>query len=279
MRPLVWTITICRNEDRVLGATLGEWAQYAHRMLVMDTGSIDSTLDVLMACRKKQGHQLDVHLSEPLDVGAAMVARQKLIDLVPKDENNWIVLLDADEVWHGWSAYSLMHTMMNPEIDYIAVRPVSIGQDCASMYGGYYFDKEDLADRAKFTTEHWCDKWSTRAWRSTRLDCVSDPRWGGEVFSVKLDPKRHTLTPDYKPEPMPEGHVSTMFTGRTEWGFNHFCHLTNFTRSSKWAEIPQIPGSNAMDRARWRTRGRNGAFPLPDFFNVPESVRRIAASE
>jgi hypothetical protein len=240
-------------------------------MLVLDMGSIDATWPFISG--------IAADMPTFCDVGAAMVARQKLIAEIPRDPECWMVTLDADEVWPESQIRALIHRMSDPEIDFIAVRPVALGQDCNSMYAPHYFDPERIEDRLKYTTEHWCDKWSTRAYRASRGITVSDARWGCEVYSCEIQPWRDTLTPDFKEESVPAHHASTMYLNRTAWTDIYFNHITNFTRSTKWAEIQQIENSNAMDRARWRSRGKCGHFPLPHFFEVPESVRRIAASE
>lgn len=273
MKPRIFTVTIAKNEDRVIGATLSAWKPFAEKMLVMDTGSVDATVHNALK-------SVDVEIEcERRDVGASMVARQELIDRIPRDPDCWMLTLDADEVMPESQIRALIDRMSDPETDFVAVRPVALGQDLVSMYTPYHFEPEKIEDRAKFTTEHWCDKWSTRAYRASRGVTVTDARWGCEVYSVPVMPGRDKITPDFKEEPVPPGHVSTMFTGRTAWTDIYFLHLTNFTRSSKWAEIPQIPGSNAMDRARWRNRNRNGEYPFPYFHEVPESVRAIAAGE
>lgn len=279
MKPRIFTVTIAKNEDRVIGATLDAWAPFAERMLVMDTGSVDETARIL---ERREANIDFEHLFlsvRSCEVGASMIARQLLIDFIPREENVWMLTLDADEVWPEPQIRALIDRMSDPEIDFLAVRPVALGQDLVSMYAPYYFEPEKIEDRAKFSTEHWCDKWSTRAYRASRGVTVTDARWGCEVYSVPVMSGRDKITPDFKEEPVPPGHVSTMFTGRTAWTDIYFLHLTNFTRSTKWREIPQIPGSNAMDRARWRNRGRNGEYPFPYFHEVPESVRAIAAGE
>lgn len=278
MKPRIFTTTICRNEDRVIGATLDAWEPFADTMYVIDTGSIDRTREAMFE-PPRDDSKVYVNVCRAKTVGDAMTLRQLMINRVMQHECAWILTLDSDEVWAESQIRALLHRMEDPEIDFIAVRPVAIGQDCASMYAPHYFEPENLEDRVKFSTEHWCDKWSTRAYRASRCITVSDSRWGCEVFSVAMDSYRDKLTPDYKPEPVPEGHVSTMFTGRTAWTDIYFNHLTNFTRSSKWAEIEQVLGSNAMDRARWRRMGRRGRYPLPAHFEIPESVRRIAEGE
>lgn len=279
MKPRIFPITICRNEDQFIGATLRAWLPFADTMFVQDTGSIDRTMGEVCDIFSSYPGKVMVGQHE-MGVGEAMVERSRLIERIPKDHDYWILVLDADEVWPESQVRALLARLEDDSIDYVAVRPVSIGYDLATTYEPYYFDPPLEKDYARYTTPYFCPKWTTRAFRSNRLDKIVNPSWGGETMVVKWDDSRHTLTRDARPQDdVPPGYVSTMFTGRTAYTDIYFNHCSYMTRSSKWAEIPPTPGSNATDRARWRTRGRHGQFPLPQGFEIAESVRHVVSSE
>lgn len=275
--PRIFTITIAKNEDVWIGPTLDAWAPFAEKMLVMDTGSSDQTLTFLEDwASDDDGNKLDeveLHVYCQ-DVGASMVARHMLIERVPKEEDNWIVLLDADEVYAESQIRELLRLMQNPDIDYIGVRPIPIGWDGKTCF--YYGPLEpfDPADKLKYTTQYWCPKVTIRAFRSTRLDGICDPRWGKETLYVRFDEKRHHITDDFKMVPgMPDGCVAVQFSGRVDWQERlHFCHMSLVARSSKWKEIGHADG--ALDRCR---RAHPASIPLPDWVDVPESVKNTLA--
>ena len=278
MKPLIFPITVCKNEDVWIRPVIEAWLPFAETMFVQDTGSIDRTMGELADIVSTYPGKVMIGQYE-MGVGESMVERQRLIERIPKEHEYWIVLLDADEVWPESQLRAFLARLENPDVDYVACRPVAIGCDLKSSYGSHYFEPENPADLERYTTTRFCDKWTTRAFRASRLDAVVNPSWGGETFVVKLDTERHEITPDFKEQKVPPGTINTMFTGRTDWTDIYFCHMTNHTRSSKWAEIQQVPGSNAMDRARWRTRGSVGNHRLPEGFEIPDSVRTIVTSQ
>ena len=271
MKPKIFTITICRNEDVWIGQTIRAWLPFAETMFVQDTGSTDGTMGALCDIVAEGSGKVMVG-QYAMDVGAAMVERQRLIERIPKDHDYWIVVLDADELWDEENIRALIKIMGDPEVDAIGVRPVPIGWDGESVFYTSPLEPFDPEDAKRFTTPFWCPKVTTRAYRSTRLDLMAQPEWGKESYIVKLDPARHRLTPDYKHEGEPDGYVCCMYTGRTKWTDLWYSHMSYVTRSSKWREIGQVPGSNALDRCRARGPAE---FQLPPTHRVSDTVKAV----
>lgn len=271
MKPHIFPITITRNEDQFISATLRAWIPFADTMFVQDTGSIDRTMGEICDVVSSYPGKVMVGQYE-MGVGESLVERQRLIDRIPKDHDYWILVLDADEIWPESQIKKAIALMSNPEFDYIGTRQVPIGWDGRTCYDPRCLQPPDPADVARFTTMYWCPKFTTRLFRSTRLDGVCNPVWGGETLYVKFDEDRHTLTDDFKRQPVPDGCINTMFSGRTNWTDIYFWHATNLTRSSKWREIPQTPGSNATNRRRCPSPA---PYSLPPGVDVPESMMQI----
>lgn len=285
MRPKIYTVTIARNEDVWVGPALDAWEKFSERRLILDTGSLDNTIESALEVSKRQPraplgevqHTIVYvqHEGEAMSVGEAMVERQMLIDRIPRSDDSWVVILDADEVYSESAIFALIDKMSDPEIDYIGTRPVPVGWDGKTCFYTSPLEPFDESDRAKYTTPYWCPKVTIHAMRRSRLDGVSDPRWGAETFYVQFDAERHRITDDFKPTRVPAGTIPIQFTGRTYWSNISYCHMSYVTRSSKWREIEQIPGSNAMDRCRVKAPAPH---QLPGWFEVPESVRRTLAT-
>ena len=283
VRPRVYTITVAKNEDSFLGHALDSWAKHAYDQYVLDTGSIDNTMDEIEACDKRRKAMADrtagmTSWRRMATVGESMVARQWLLDKIPaSDEGDWVVILDADELYGEPEIEALLRLMADPEIDYIGTRPIPLGWDCSSVFYTAPLEPFDPADRfdPRLTTPYWCPRVTIHAMRRTRLQGVSDPNWGTEVFWTPFDIARHRPTDDMKPAPVPSGGIPVQFTGRTAWTDIHYWHLSYLTRSSRWRDIEQIPNSNAMDRCRARAAAQ---YPLPSRYSVPEFVRKAVAT-
>lgn len=86
---------IVRDEDDVIYETLDEIKKYTDNIIVLDGGSEDNTVDIVSKFRGvalhkvKSGNNWD-HAGE----------RQILLDLALAEGADWIITLDADEIYH-----------------------------------------------------------------------------------------------------------------------------------------------------------------------------------
>lgn len=256
--------TICKDEDRFIGATLSAWAPYCEKMMVWDTGSTDSTIDMLdnMASLDLR---IRVRYLGPMTVDSAMGIRDRQIQATRKAEDLWILILDADEIWHPEEIEKALVALRNPEIDHLGVRPISIGEDPRTCYNPYYFQPPDPWDlhHPQRKTMYWCDKYTLRFHRSTRLLGVRNAKWGLETFVVKKDPVRHKDAPtnDFVDRGLPQNILESQYTGRCKWTDIGYFHTSLIRRSSK----------------RPPRRGYQPRCPIPAHYETPPQLLQALA--
>ncbi|HGY5553113.1 MAG TPA: glycosyltransferase [Prochlorococcus sp.] len=96
---------IVRNEERRLGACLESVKGFVDEMVLLDTGSTDSTVAVANAA----GAQVE-HLPWPGDFAPARNAALKLI------KGDWVLVLDADEKLQAEAIPDLQALMEQPDV-------------------------------------------------------------------------------------------------------------------------------------------------------------------
>ncbi|MFL0726115.1 MAG: glycosyltransferase family 2 protein, partial [Prochlorococcus sp.] len=96
---------IVRNEERRLGACLESVKGFVDEMVLLDTGSTDSTV----AVAKAAGAQVE-HLPWPGDFAPARNAALKLI------KGDWVLVLDADEQLQAEAIPDLQALMEQPDV-------------------------------------------------------------------------------------------------------------------------------------------------------------------
>lgn len=88
---------IVRDEDDVIEETLTEMRKYTDKIVVLDGGSEDKTVEIAKSFKEVELHQ--VNSGNNWDQAGE---RQLLLDLVRKiDPNCWVITVDADEIYHS----------------------------------------------------------------------------------------------------------------------------------------------------------------------------------
>jgi glycosyltransferase involved in cell wall biosynthesis len=266
MIPRVIAHTICKDEDRWIAPTIRAWAPFCYRMKIWDTGSRDGTYAILrnmVDSSVSMRQVVELRQVGRLGVDQAMAIRHDMIQQTQKDDDIWILILDADEIWHpDMIAQALMH-LRDPEIDYLGVRPIPFGEDCRFAYYDCVFQDPDPNDVDLHSTMYWCPKYTIRFHRSTRLDGVYNATWGLETFGVKIDPDRHERTSDFVDRNLPEGLMEVQYTGRARWTDIGYFHASLIKRSSL-----RVPRRNAP-----------ATHPIPAEYETPLEVKRRFEAE
>ncbi len=112
---------LVRNEaDRYLPAVLQQAAQYVDEAVILDDASTDKTVEV---CRELlKGIPSFIHVNQSPGFGNEINLRQQLWELAVQSSAEWILCLDADEVFED-RVVSEIRTLVNqPHIDVIGFR-------------------------------------------------------------------------------------------------------------------------------------------------------------
>jgi len=88
--------TLVKNEGRFVWYSVMSVARYVDKIYLWDTGSTDSTPEILKAIKSKLGNKVDLKFLNSVDVQSFAEARQQMLDATAED---WFIMLDADEIW------------------------------------------------------------------------------------------------------------------------------------------------------------------------------------
>lgn len=118
-------ITLCMvvkdEADRYLREVLQHARRYVHRAVIVDDGSSDNTADL---CRQLlQGIPLTlVENKESALWGQEAKVRQQAWDLAVATDPDWILCLDADEIFEDAIINNISYLINQPYYDYVAFR-------------------------------------------------------------------------------------------------------------------------------------------------------------
>jgi hypothetical protein len=112
---------LMRNEaDRYLERVLQHAAQYIDRAVILDDASEDHSVEV---CRKVlQGIPLTLVSNKEPSFHNEIILRKQLWEMVVKTEPDWILVLDADEIFEDRAPAVLRELAQNREVYYYAFR-------------------------------------------------------------------------------------------------------------------------------------------------------------
>ncbi len=129
------THTIVCNEERYIWYSLMSVAKYVDKLLVWDTGSTDSTVEIIGEIKKKLGGKLEFRELGKVGPSELTQLRQKMLDETKID---WFVILDGDEVWWDASIKKLVKV-----INRDGNRLTSIVSPHYNLIGDIYHYQED----------------------------------------------------------------------------------------------------------------------------------------
>ncbi|HEX6977268.1 MAG TPA: glycosyltransferase family 2 protein [Patescibacteria group bacterium] len=102
------THTIVCNEERYIWYSLMSVANYVEKLIVWDTGSTDSTVEIIKEVEKKLGDKLEFRQLGKVGPSELTELRQKMLAATKSD---WFIILDGDEVWWDSSIRKLVKTI------------------------------------------------------------------------------------------------------------------------------------------------------------------------
>ncbi|MFZ5898317.1 MAG: glycosyltransferase, partial [Bacillota bacterium] len=112
---------LVRNEaDRYLPTVLRHAAQYVDEAVILDDASTDATVDI---CRDVlQDIPVFIHVNQSPGFANEINIRKQLWDLAVQTQPDWILILDADEMFEDRAVFELRTLISRPDIDVYAFR-------------------------------------------------------------------------------------------------------------------------------------------------------------
>lgn len=115
-RPRLTLAMLVRNEaDRYLEKVLTHATRYVDQAVILDDASTDRTVDVCKQCLGKLPHQIIVN--EEAGFHNEVTLRKQLWELAVQTKADWILILDADEVFENAIVDVMPHLLNNPNVD------------------------------------------------------------------------------------------------------------------------------------------------------------------
>lgn len=124
----IWAHTLVKNEARFLWYSVMSVVNYVDRVLLWDTGSSDSTKQVIQEIQARMGEKISVKLLDEVTSQTFANVRQEMLDETQAD---WFLVVDGDEIWFEDSIKTLTRTIkkQKSEIDAIVVPTINLVGD------------------------------------------------------------------------------------------------------------------------------------------------------
>lgn len=103
-------ITACymvKNEERFIKASILSVLPFVSQVLIFDTGSTDSTIEVIKSIKSEKINLFETLASSPVELTAV---RQKMLDWIT---TKWFLLIDGDEVYDNNSMKVMQLALYN----------------------------------------------------------------------------------------------------------------------------------------------------------------------
>lgn len=104
----IWGNTLVKNEGRFIWFSLMSVVDYLDKILIWDTGSTDSTVEIIKLVMAKYPQKIIFKEIGTVDADGLTLARQKMLEQTKSD---WLFLLDGDEVWEDKSIKEVVETI------------------------------------------------------------------------------------------------------------------------------------------------------------------------
>lgn len=115
-RPRLTLAMLVRNEaDRYLSKVLAHAARYVEQAVILDDASTDRTVEVCRQCLGSLPHQIVVN--KEAGFHNEVVLRKQLWNLAVETRADWILILDADEMFEDAIVDVMSHLLSNPLAD------------------------------------------------------------------------------------------------------------------------------------------------------------------
>lgn len=88
--------TLCKNEEKYLWYAVESVVRHVDEIMIWDTGSTDKTPHIMKELKKEYPKKISLKFLGEVDPTEFTQTRNKMLD---ETNANWIILVDADEVW------------------------------------------------------------------------------------------------------------------------------------------------------------------------------------
>lgn len=120
-RPKLTLAMLVRNEaDRYLEKVLTCAVRYVDKVVILDDASTDQTVEICKRCLSCVPSQIVVNSKAGFH--NEVVLRKQLWDLAVETKSDWILILDADEMFEDSIVDVIPHLLKNPQIDVYCFR-------------------------------------------------------------------------------------------------------------------------------------------------------------
>lgn len=192
---------IVRNDEHFVGFAIESVIDYVDHVFVFDTGSTDSTENVVKKLVEKYPNKITFEQKGIQTKASHTELRQEMLE---KTTTDWFMILDGDEVWSKAGIEEIIETIQKEDAHNWMIAPYYL---CVGdVYHTYYKEKY----------EEWYGK---TGFYTPRVIKVSDDiEWKGDY---ELDTLYYKSTGKH------------VYTNDTMYFLNHkFWHLTHLERSS-----------------------------------------------
>lgn len=131
--------TIVRNEDLFLWFAVMSVIDHVDKVMIWDTGSTDNTHKIMKEIKNRYPEKVDLSYKNAVDPMEFTLTRKEMLDLTKED---WIILVDADEVWWEDQITALTDFIHNNGRKY-----ETIVSRYTNLVGDIYHSQEEIASR------------------------------------------------------------------------------------------------------------------------------------
>jgi len=101
----IWAHTICFNEENFIWYAIKSAIDFVDKIIIYDTGSTDKTVEIIKLLKAEYPEKIIFEEKGKVDINKFSVLRQEMLD---RSKCDWIMVLDADEVWPKESLYKAL---------------------------------------------------------------------------------------------------------------------------------------------------------------------------
>ncbi len=140
----IWAHSMVKNEGKWLWYSISSIIPFVDKVLLWDTGSSDTTLDIIHSLLQEYPHKIDFRKRVINSPDEFKIIRQEMLDTTEAD---WFLMVDGDEVWWRDSAKRLVNyiSSIGDEKEYVVVPSYNLVGDMFhyqdNSSGGYNFGK------------------------------------------------------------------------------------------------------------------------------------------
>jgi glycosyltransferase involved in cell wall biosynthesis len=139
-----WAHTLVKNEERYVWFAIMSVINYVDKILLWDTGSTDSTFQILQQIKKQYPDKVELEQVGDVNPEEYTGIRQKMLE---KTKGDWVFIVDGDEVWWDDTIKKLITTVSeNKVIESLVTRYYN-------LIGDIYHRQEEAAGMYKIDGE------------------------------------------------------------------------------------------------------------------------------